>query len=457
MYPTQELQICMAIHDVRGTYSKYAGITMLSLLEHTGHPVHFHILHDMTLSEDNREKLQKNVAGRNASISFYPVDVSALSYDKAKTARFTIGTMFRLKMLDALPLTISKILYLDADIIVATDVAEIFQEDIGDCLLAGCHERLAPRSILVQRNLLSCQQYVNAGVLLWNLARMRDEGVDLYRESQSFFESYPDAGFPDQDALNLMFAGRIAFLPERFNRCTVDTRREKEEQCACIYHFQGDVPRDNEHFMIDRLFAAYLRRTPWWTEVFVQAHEKAKQERERRRAITIAAIERMKQEQLPKVFFGIGGAIHPYIMKFFSVGEHDFFVDNNPKFWQSEHMGHLVKNPMTLKSFRPGSVSIVVTIYRYREVRDQLVSLGFRENQDFFDGKVLLEEDRMAQWQGERENPWDVVVKDTVQQNSGGYFRPRKYFRCITGRTNLSKYVETRRAKRLLFSSGIGA
>ena len=50
------IHVALAVYDPKGTYSQHAGVVMTSIFENTQSPVVVHILHDETLTEDNRKK-----------------------------------------------------------------------------------------------------------------------------------------------------------------------------------------------------------------------------------------------------------------------------------------------------------------------------------------------------------------------------------------------------------------
>lgn len=81
----QTIQVCYAIHDSDGSYAKFIGTSMDSILENTTAPVAFHILHDDTLTALNREKFQQLVDYYGATVAFY--DLPALQ------GTFLIGLM----------------------------------------------------------------------------------------------------------------------------------------------------------------------------------------------------------------------------------------------------------------------------------------------------------------------------------------------------------------------------
>ncbi len=405
MYPENEVQICMSVK----TYCKYAGVTMLSILEHTASPVRFHILHDGTLSQENREKLNAIVAAYPAaSLEYHVVDMSQLAAKEETYRRLSIGPLFRLRMFDALPRDLKRVIQLDADLVVNLDLAELWNLDLQGNMLAACVDTSTSRKVICEKGLVAYDEYINVGVVLWDVAALQRENIDLYRESNAFFRRVPDVRLPDEEAVNVIFHGRIKHLDERYNYLSIHTKTKHDRLEEKIYHFAADVPRTNGHFMVDRLFEACLRKTPWWTPEFVERVKNADAERKAKRAWLRERIPQASQSWRKRVFWGIGGSIHPFIMDRFDLRPDDVFVDSDQRKWGTQHLGHEVKNPSVLQEALKERPAIFVTIYRYHEVRETLLQMGYRENEDFFDCKALLDEDLLAQFFGERVQPWDA-------------------------------------------------
>lgn len=134
----------------------------------------------------------------------------------------TKATFYRLLLCDLI--SEDKCIYLDGDIFVTEDLTELYQTDLGSNYLAGCFDiwpmlytdegrekrRQASR-------LPSMRQYVNAGVLLFNLRQIKKDGINsaFIRELN---ENHP---YEDQDILNLCCYDRIIHLPAKWNLFTV--------------------------------------------------------------------------------------------------------------------------------------------------------------------------------------------------------------------------------------------
>lgn len=98
-----------------------------------------------------------------------------------------------------------KVLYLDIDTIVNDDISELWDLDLTDYYVAGCKEPFKSEEHL----------YINAGVTMLNLAKLRDGTDDVLLETIRT----QDRNFPDQDVLNEVLRGHILQIPGEYNYC----------------------------------------------------------------------------------------------------------------------------------------------------------------------------------------------------------------------------------------------
>ena len=141
------LHVCYGLYDKDGRYSKFTGTSMLSMFENIAAPPHYvivHILHDNTLSAENRDKFSYIAGMYSQTVKFY--NVENLCSDKIAEFRqmmptidktnVSIATLYRLLMPQVFPDDIKKIIYLDADTIINIDIRELWQVELGDAPLA---------------------------------------------------------------------------------------------------------------------------------------------------------------------------------------------------------------------------------------------------------------------------------------------------------------------------------
>ena len=282
------IHVCFSLYDKAGNYSKFLGTTMLSLFDNlnsSSWSITVHILHDNTLTDDNRDKFSY-IAGRyKQHVKFY--NVEELCADKtaeinkifleADKMRFSRAMFYRFLIPHVLPAEIKKVIYLDADIIVNLDINELWRIDPGDKPLGAIPnlfqikdekaslERTNKFMKLCKEGFVKAEDYFNSGVLLLNLIFMRNAD-DILIHGMEFIGERP-LQYPDQDILNYCFSTSILKLPVKFNRYVMLARPENEltiEQK--IYHYAGGKAGLGIDMSdpFNRLWWSYFIKTPWF-------------------------------------------------------------------------------------------------------------------------------------------------------------------------------------------------
>lgn len=260
------IHIGFGLHDKTGHYSVWVGTVMQSILEHTDSRICFHILHDETLSIDNKYKLEKVARSGSSIIEFHKIDENDFSVVKNQMSRFTIGTMFRCSLPELLP-NLNRIIYLDADLFVNRDIKELWDVDICEYCLAGVvDEGVAvhnyPR-ILNKYPEIKKESYFNSGVLYMNLKKIREFG-NLKKLVVDFLVENPEAGLPDQDALNVIFHNKVLYLDGSWNQFVFMHRKDNVEKLdKAIFHYAADLLMLYSHSQIDLEYFKTICRTPW--------------------------------------------------------------------------------------------------------------------------------------------------------------------------------------------------
>ena len=110
-----------------------------------------------------------------------------------------------------------KVLYLDTDVIVRTDLTELYSTDIKDNYVAGClclvNHITCRDSISKETGIESMDYYINAGVILMNLKEIRQNKID--KQCIDMIGSFK--GSVDQHIMNKVCYGKIFFLPIKYN------------------------------------------------------------------------------------------------------------------------------------------------------------------------------------------------------------------------------------------------
>ena len=277
------IHVCFGLHDKTGRYSKFTGTAMLSMFENTDSKITVHILHDSTLTQDNRDKFIYLAGQYNQRVKFYNVEelcpdkITELKASLSKNFKdfFTIAAMYRFLISQLLSADIEKAIYLDSDTVVNLDINELYQIKLDSRPLGAIAESAtdsfqyktnAALNPLITDGVIRHDDYFNSGVLVMNLKIFRDMEEPI-RRGIKFIAEQSQPGYMDQDALNYLFAKTYFKLPVKFNsfvreeaRCLPETTIQK------IYHYAGHSIGLDMRDPFNRLWLKYFFKTPWFDE-----------------------------------------------------------------------------------------------------------------------------------------------------------------------------------------------
>ncbi len=176
-----------------------------------------HILCDRNLDADGRSELCA-LADKLKRVKLVFDEVQDTDLNDAKTlGHIPIASYYRLYI--AKMINEDRCLFLDGDIIVNADLREIYWTDLNGYYVAGVRDcavqskNLAFANHELELNIPNMCQYVNAGVMLFNLELIRKDCLD-----QQFICAIKNGyKYMDQDILNKYCYDRIKHFPLRFN------------------------------------------------------------------------------------------------------------------------------------------------------------------------------------------------------------------------------------------------
>ena len=282
------IHICFSLYDKTGHYSKFTGTAILSILENCQVPsqsISIHILHDNTLTEDNRDKFISLVDSFNQLVEFYNVEKLCADkiaqirelFPEVDKTRFSIGMFYRFFIPHVLPAEIEKVIYCDADIIVNLDITELWQIELSDKPFGAVPNKFyvnddkasAERNLkaiqLCQDGFVKPEDYFFSGGLLMNLNFMRNAEQTLI-DGMKFLNEQNQLQYLDQDLLNYCFSTSYLKLTVKFNRYVMLARPENETVDQKIYHYAGGqcsftLDLDDPY---NRLWWSYFIKTSWF-------------------------------------------------------------------------------------------------------------------------------------------------------------------------------------------------
>ena len=243
--------------------------------------IKFHLVVDESVSELDKKDLTETVAPfKGKTLSFYTVD-SRDFQDLPALNRITHlnqSTYYRLIMSEILPGNLSKVLYLDGDVIVRHSLLPLWNIDLQDYAIAASTDFYSGVIDFYNRLRYPPQfGYFNAGVLLINLNYWRSNDV-----INTFFRFMKEHGddifFHDQDVLNAVFYNNKLSFPIKYNLMTLFLSKKSqfdywkfEKQLSeaiadpVIIHYSGEKPWDYCRFALpfENTFFKYQSFTKW--------------------------------------------------------------------------------------------------------------------------------------------------------------------------------------------------
>jgi lipopolysaccharide biosynthesis glycosyltransferase len=226
-------------------WSNWVAILMYSVFKNHSKPITMYLLTD-TLSDVEIAMFDKVVRHFGNNHKYVYIDASA-AYEKLIPSginvdnRFSKYTLYRLMMPQLLPKSLDRLLYIDADTIVDSDLEKLYTIDMGNNLIMGVPDN-GVKNLKLQSGFDKDDWYINAGVILMNYKQLMTEGI-----ATEWAKLANDQHFllHDQDILNYTCRNRVGICPLPYN-VSVSTGTELGSYQPYIMHYAGDKPFDND-------------------------------------------------------------------------------------------------------------------------------------------------------------------------------------------------------------------
>jgi lipopolysaccharide biosynthesis glycosyltransferase len=261
-----------------GDYVAHSAVMLHSLLTTaTDLSVRVHYLHGPGFSPADEDLLAEMVQGKGGAISF--VEVPDELCRGLPTEGFTRkATWYRIFLPDLFP-DLDRALFLDLDLIVTESLRALWETDLdGHCVAAVTNVLPRHYADALAMAGFDSRTYFNAGVLLMDLAKMREDACT---------EAMVDYGVSnadrlvlrDQDALNAVLGDRRLPLAPRWNCMNSffaypwsaeifdPAALEEAKRNPAVRHFEGPGINKPWHYLCPHdsreLYAMHRRQTPW--------------------------------------------------------------------------------------------------------------------------------------------------------------------------------------------------
>lgn len=199
------------------SYVPHCCTVIESIIAHNNNSnITFYLISDY-ISDKNKDILSKWIIKYpNINVQFYNVQIEDFKDFPVGNAYLNIATYYRLLLPNILK-NIDKVLYLDCDTIVNSSLTDLWNIDISNYAVAGVLDRINNNIRLYNRLRYDIQYgYINAGVLLINLKKWREEHV--FEKAISIAITNPTIlKNHDQDIINMIFYNSKKILNFKYN------------------------------------------------------------------------------------------------------------------------------------------------------------------------------------------------------------------------------------------------
>lgn len=302
---TRQIPVVFATND---NYAPYTGTAIASILC-SASPENYYRIYILHTGLDSRytERLE-GMGGRNAAVRCLQVQPLLERHGTAlyERAHFTKETFYRF-LIPEIFCDFSDVIYLDGDLVVTGDIADMLAADTGGAWVSAVRNVLTCRSAERVRDDFGVEpeKYFNAGVMMihigqWTAHGLADRCFSLLAETPR-----EKLMLLDQDILNAVCRGHVHFLDPAWNYCwhLDHTTLEEIERLFApikaavdgkfkILHFaSGEKPWNMPELPLASYFWKYAVSSPFCEEILTRSRASAA---EREKAQEIALIEREK-------------------------------------------------------------------------------------------------------------------------------------------------------------------
>ncbi len=255
-------------------YAPYLAVALNSAVKNSSKENNYKaIILYQELSDRNIRKLS-SLATDNFEIEFFRMTegMEAITDKMSNRLRcdyFTLTIYFRLFIPEMFP-QYDKGIYIDSDVVIPGDLAELFSTDLGDNLIGACQDHSVvevPELVNYMENAVGVNRhkYINSGVLLMNLKALRE--AKLSERFLSLLTTYQfDCIAPDQDYLNAICAGRIHYLEERWDAMPTEGKDEIEN-LGIIHYNLFSKPWCYDNIQYEDYFWEYAENSGYLEEI----------------------------------------------------------------------------------------------------------------------------------------------------------------------------------------------
>ncbi len=251
-------------------YLKYTAVSLRSLMDNARQDAIYriHILSADIYFEQEKEIYDMTGGDERFEIRFVDVTERLEGIAERLPIRdyYNYTTYYRLFIADMFP-GYDKAVYIDSDTVVLGDVADLYDINLGTCLVGAAHEQAMMQTDVygeyVERSLgIGRREFFNAGVLLINCDEFRKE--DTLGEFLDLVDTYSFVVTQDEDYLNILCARRVQWIDQAWNVEVFGDITVKKEDFKIIHYIMTSKPWHYKNCRFGEYFWRYAVKLPMY-------------------------------------------------------------------------------------------------------------------------------------------------------------------------------------------------
>ena len=253
-------------------YLPYLSVSLQSLIENSSEERFYDVyIFHTSLSELNQIKIC-NMSTNNVHVRTVDMNVMVNDLPLYERSHFSVEMYYRILISEIL-WQYNKVLYLDCDIAIQADVAELFDTDLNGNILAVVRNLLDVDMYKYVTNVLKMEEelYFNSGILVIDTNLFKEN--DTKNKCFEILGEYKNLVCPDQDILNISCKNKCLYLDEIWNfqsgnhSYTTKFKYEKLSDIKIIHYTTGQKPWNTKDLPLSEIFWDYARKTPYYEDI----------------------------------------------------------------------------------------------------------------------------------------------------------------------------------------------
>lgn len=268
----QGKEVIPIFFTVDDKYIPFLAVAIQSLIENSTEKYYYLIKILYTdITEENKKKISKyereNVDIEFVDLNYYINKIKDMLYTRDYYSK---TTYFRLFIPELYP-QYNKAIYLDCDIVILSDIANLYNIDLENNLVAAAPDGVIQTIEVFQEyaekvvGVADYHNYFNAGILVMNLDELRKFG---FQEKFTYLLSTVKFSVAqDQDYLNRLCKGRVKLFETTWNKMPISGDNEEKEKLSLIHYNLAFKPWHFEDILYKEYFWQYAENTEFFDTI----------------------------------------------------------------------------------------------------------------------------------------------------------------------------------------------